>query len=120
MPEFRKLTHLLDHLLDQAYKNRNVHQRETLPGGLTIELYITAHTAQPAVVHLKLSRANVPPAPKEAETIFKHWPWELEGGAPAWDAFKNAKEYCMTTQFPLPDVRNHWTGQPKPEAPHES
>ena len=117
MPEFRKLTHLLDHLLDTAYKQRNVHQRETLPGGLTLELYITP---KPAIVHLKLSRANVPPAPKEAETIFKHWPWELEGGAPAWDAFKNAKEYCMTTQFPLPDVRNHWTGQPKPEAPHES
>jgi hypothetical protein len=121
MPEFRKLTHLLDHLLNAAYQQRNVHQKETLPGGLTIELYITAHTAQPAVIHLKLSRTGIPPSAKEAETVFKHWPWELEGGAPAWNSFKTAKVYSMTTHFDLPDVRNHFAGlkKPLPEADDE-
>jgi hypothetical protein len=132
MPEFRKLDHLLDHLLASAYQQRNEHQKETLKGGLTIELYITAHTAQPAILHLKLSRTGIPPSAKEAETVFKHWPWELPGGPPSkFHAYKSGKEYCLTCQFPMPDVRNHWSGPPEPpeprseskdegpEAPHE-
>lgn len=119
MPEFKKLTHLLDHLLATAYQQRNEHQKETLPGGLTIEIYITpgGRKPRPAIIHLKLSRRGIPPSAKEAETVFKHWPWELEGGPPAQlNAYKSADEYCLTCQFPMPDVRNHWT---KPEAPHE-
>jgi len=108
MPEFRKLTHLLDHLLATAYQHRDEHQKETLKGGLTIELYITP---KPAIVHLKLSRRGIPPSAKEAETVFKHWPWEMEGGPPSQlNAYKNADEYGLTCQFPLSDVRNHWIG----------
>ena len=111
MPEFRKLTHLLDHLLYNAFRDRGVRQKEALDDGVTIEIYITRRAKTPAVIHLKLSRTDIPPSAEIVEKVFKHWPWELPGGPPSkLNAYKSGKEHCLTCQFPLPDVRNHWIG----------
>ena len=115
MPEFKKLTHLLDHHLHLAWVHRG--QREKLPlgHGLIIELYIT-----PAgVVHLLLARRSISPSAKEWETVMKHWPWELPSPPPKPNAFKQGKLHCLTARFPAPDVHEHWTGKGAVTAPRQ-